>query len=327
MIETINPANEQEWLELRCKDVTSSEVGALFGISPYVTAFELWHRKKEGKVVITESEEWTNWGQRLQDAIAAGVAKDNGWEVRKMTEYMRDSELKIGASFDFSIESFIAEHPEPHEGQMPVPHEGKGILEIKNVFGLVFKDQWLEDEDGNFEAPPHIEIQVQHQLAVSGRAFCYIAALVSGNKIILIKRLPDPKIIGAIKKKVAEFWASIESNTPPSPNFNLDAEFIAQLYGYAEPGKIFDARGNEDFNDLCMQHRAATETKKEMDLKREEIKSRLLMMMGDAEKVVGEVGGDKFTISAGLIGECDMSYVRSGYRNFKINWPRGKKKE
>lgn len=314
MIEIIYPASEQEWLELRCKDITSSEVGALFGINPYVTEFELWHRKKEGKVVQIDTEEWTNWGQRLQDAIAAGAATDNKWQIRKMTEYIRDTDLRIGSSFDFEITGMF-----DADG---VVCELSGILEVKNVFGLVFKDQWLEDDDGQFEAPPHIEIQVQHQLAVSGKAFAYIAALVSGNKIIIIKRLPDPRIIAAIKTKVAKFWTSIDADTPPSPNMQVDAEFISSLYGFAEPQSLFNGQGNDELNSLCMQHKAATETKKEMDLKRDQIKAQILMMVGSSEKVLG----DGFTISAGMVGPAHIEFDREGYRLFKINWPRGKKK-
>lgn len=323
MIETIQPKDEKEWLELRASNINSSEVAALFGLSPYLTAFELWHRKKEGKVVESTPEEWTNWGTRLQDAIAAGFAQDNNLKIRKMTEYMRDTELRVGSSFDFSIE-------ETADGQQyaspDIGIDGRGILEIKNVFGLVFKDQWLEDEEGNFEAPPHIELQVQHQLMISGRAFAVIAALVSGNKIVQIKRLPDPKIIAAIKVKVAEFWASIESNTPPAPNLEVDAEFIASIYGYAEPGKVFNAAGNEEITQLALEYKTATEQMNAGKEKRDQIKAQILMMIGDAEKVTGEAGGEKFSISAGLIGPCPIeAYVREGYRNFKFNWPRRKK--
>lgn len=327
-MQIINPANEQEWLELRCKDITSSECAALFGVSPYLTAFELWHRKKAGNVIQNNPEEWTNWGLRLQDAIASGVAMDNKWHIRKMTEYMRDPNLRMGASFDFSIESEpkIVAPPKDDQHSPVFQDQPKGLLEIKNVFGLVFKDQWLEDEEGNFEAPPHIEIQVQHQLAVSERAFCYIVALVSGNKIILIKRLPDEKIINAIKKKIAEFWESIDANTPPSPNFEFDSEFIASIYGYAEPGKVFNAAGNEELIALALEHREATKQKAAAELKRDQIKAQILTLIGDSEKVVGEAGGEKFSISAGVIGPCPIeAYVRDGYRNFRFNWPRKKK--
>ena len=327
MIEIMHPSNEEEWLKLRTKDITSSEVAALFGMSTYVTEYELYHRKKEGKVIVQEDEEWTKWGRRLQDSIAEGVAEDQGWKIRKMTEYMRDTELRMGASFDFSIEeSALKDSPVPLREENPSvviqpKMKGVGLLEIKNVFGMIFKDQWLEDDEGNLEAPPHIELQVQHQLAVSGRSFAYIAALVGGNQIELIKREPHPEIIEEIKKRVANFWKNVDNGTPPAIDLNKDADFIKSLYGYAEPGSVYDARGMEDFQSLCEKHRELGAAIKAAEEGREAIKTRLLIEIGSAEKVLG----DGFSISAGSVGPTQVAYERAGYRLFKINWPRGKK--
>ncbi len=74
-MEIINPDNEQHWLECRTKDITSTEIAALFGISPYITEFELWHRKKSGVVVKFEENERMEWGTALQDAIAAKIGQ------------------------------------------------------------------------------------------------------------------------------------------------------------------------------------------------------------------------------------------------------------
>lgn len=307
MLETIHPKDERAWLELRVKDITSSEVAALFGISPYLTAFELWHRKKEGNVVDANWNERMKWGIRLQDSIAKGIAEDNGWTVRRMDEYMTDTVLRIGSSFDYEVS--IGESSE------------KGILEIKNVDGLIYRDQWLENDDGTVEAPPHIEIQIQHQLAVSGYPFAILAPLINGNKVVLIKRTPDPKIIDAIKAKIVQFWQSIEKNTPPPPDFRADADFISKLYQYAEPGRVLDAQGDAEIASLVAEYKKAQEIEKEAGIQKDAAKAKLLTKIGEAEKVLG----DGFSITAGVVGEAEISYVRKSYRNFRVNFPRGKK--
>jgi len=315
-IQVINPENEAAWLKLRAQDITSTEVAALFGVSPYCTLFELWHRKRDQVVVEIESNERMKWGNRLQDAIAEGIAKDQGWQVRRMTEYMRDDQLRMGASFDFAIDA---------GGPLPGPsYKGKdyrGLLEIKNVDSLAFQNGWAEDDAGNIEAPPHIEIQVQHQLAVSGRAFCYIGALVGGNRLVLIKREPDAKIIDAIKSQVASFWFTIASGKEPVPDFSRDAKFIARLYGYADPGKIFDARGDAEIAQLASRYRELGNAIKEAETQREGIKAQLLLKIGDAEKVTG----DGFSINAGVQGPTWIeAYERKGFRTFRVNWKRVK---
>ena len=46
--EVIAFRSEQEWLDLRKKDITSTDVAALFNLSPYKTEFELYHEKLSG---------------------------------------------------------------------------------------------------------------------------------------------------------------------------------------------------------------------------------------------------------------------------------------
>jgi len=94
---------EEAWLAERAKDITSTEIAALYGLSPYCTAFELWHQKQGLYVEDFESNDRIKWGTRLQDAIAAGVAEDMGWEAKRLDDYMRDDDARLGASFDFEV--------------------------------------------------------------------------------------------------------------------------------------------------------------------------------------------------------------------------------
>ena len=296
-METIQPSSEAEWLQLRTQDITSTEVSALFGCSPYATGFELWHSKKSQTISDIPTSERMKWGTRLQDAIAVGIAEEQGWIIRRMSEYGRIPELRMGASFDFAIEP-------------------DGLLEIKNVDSLQFKDDWLIDGK-NIEAPPHIELQVQHQLAVSGKAYAYIGALVGGNTLKLIKREPMPAVIEAIKEKVAAFWKSIEENIEPIPIWPQDAGAVIKMAYYAEPGKIIVAP--EETQAMAEEYRRLGGIIKEADAGRETLKAQILLAIGDAERV----NGQGYTISAGITGEAEIAYTRKAFRNFKITWKKG----
>lgn len=315
MKETILPENKQHWLECRTKDITSTEVGALFGLSPYVTYFELWHRKKTGVIVSIEENERMRWGLALQDAIAKEVAKEQGWYIRRMDEYIRDSELRVGASFDFDNHVPTGRVNDKKEREFEI-----GLLEIKNVDWLVFKNDWKEDEKGNLEAPLHIEIQVQHQLLVSDRQFAYIGVLVGGNELYLIKRTRDESVISAIRTKVSEFWSSVEAGIEPKPNFEIDAKFVSKMYGYAETGKVVDMSGEAQVLALAREYKEVSDIIKEKESRKEAIKAELLTIIKDSEKVLG----NGFTISAGLVGPSHVEYDREGYRNFRINWKKEK---
>lgn len=314
-MQIVNPTSEEHWLQLRTQDITSTEVGALFGIdsATYIpTLFELWNRKKGNVAVEFEDNDRAKWGRRFEDSIALGVAQDNNWTVRKMTEYIRDPDLRIGASFDYSIESI----KDPISGAVLMDN---GLLEIKNVDSMQLNQKWVIEKDEEtgaetIEAPLHIELQAQHQMLVSGRAFCYIAAMVGGNRVILIKRVAAKTIHDAILVKAAEFWQSIVDNVPPAPNFGRDLATISKLYGYAEVGKVLDvSRGEATMDQLIREYRQASLDAKAADERKKAAKAEMLTIVGDAEKVIG----NGWSISAGLIAGTHIEYDREAFRNFR----------
>jgi len=337
-MEIIQPKDEAHWLQLRTHDITSTECGALFGLdsASYIpTLFELWHRKKNNTAVEFTPNDRVKWGQRLEATIAAGIAEDNEWKVRKMTEYIRLPEERLGASFDFEI--VVAEQiPEVYRKhkieienlapgmtlEIPAGDEyfqSLGLLEIKNVDALQLRDKWIIDED-NVEAPAHIELQIQHQLLVSGRKFAYLGALIGGNKVVLLRREPDAAIHQAIKEKAKAFWASVESGKPPAPDFKRDANFISSLYGFAEVGKVIESTGGGRIEELMSAYRLASQEEKRAGEMKEAAKAEMLTLIGDAEKVKG----DGWSISAGMIGPAHVEYDRKPYRAFRVTFKKGK---
>lgn len=299
----IIPESKEHWLALRSNNVNSSDVAALFDMSPYVTKFELWHRFKNGNTVDFEENVRVKWGNRLESAIAEGVAEDNSWVVKPMKHYISLPDLRLGSSFDFEI---IGGEPT--------------ILEIKNVDALILRDQWDISDDAP-EAPAHIELQVQHQLLVSGYKFAYIAALVGGNRVVLIKREADDLIQKAIKDRARAFWKSIDNNTPPEPDFTKDSEFISTLYRVAEPNKIMDARGDAILASLAADYKLAAQDEKIAEAKKKAIKAKILTIVGDAETVIGDTFS---SITLNMVGPSSYTVNRDGYRMFKINFPKVK---
>jgi putative phage-type endonuclease len=319
---TIHPENEAAWLALRAQDLTSTDVPALFGLSPYKTLFELWHEKKSGERVAFTENERVKWGKRLEATVAQGIADDQDWHIRPMKEYMRLEGLRIGSSFDFRI----CANADGDSGKV-VPFDCAAmdaILEIKCVDWLMFRDGWTIDE-GFIEAPAHIEIQVQHQMLVSGLCRAYIGVMVGGNDIRVIEREADPDVHRAILAKCAEFWQSIDANEAPDPVMPDDAEAVIRMHQFAEPGKLFDARNDAAVASLVREYHQFGEAKKEAEEQQKVRKAELLQRVGDAEKVLLE----GFSVSCGLVGpsagtlvtaEMVGQYVggRSGYRLFRV---------
>jgi len=297
--EIIIPDSHDHWLNLKTRDISSTEVSALFGLSKYITEYELYFRKKDGIAINIEPAERMRWGTRLESAIARGVAEDKGWIVRPMKEYIRLTDLRMSASFDYCLQS--------NDGQ------DFAILEIKNVDGLIYKNEWIEHEDGTFEAPPGIELQVQMQMLTSGLSIAYIAALIGGNRVCLIQRERDDAICEKLITACAIFWERIANGIPPPPNFERDADFISSLYQSVEPGTVMDAYGDHEIEMLVKKYKESAELAKQYEAQKQAAKAELLMRVGDHEKVKG----DGFSISCGIIGPATVSYERASYRDFR----------
>lgn len=299
-IEVLKPTSEKAWLAMREKNLNSTEISTLFGCNPYVTTLELFHRFA-GRFRIEQDNAYTAWGQRLQYSIARGAAKDNGWQIRAMREYIQDTDRRLGASFDYEIVSPFS-----------------ALLEIKNVYGMMFREQWIS-EGGDIEAPPHIELQIQQQLMLSGRPKCVLAALVDGNKLELTTREPKESVWRAIQARAAQFWEQVDSNTPPPPNFPMDASFLCKLYSGTTEGKAIHMEDPELLA-LAEEYRAAGASESEAKERKEVAKAKILERIQDAEKVLGSA----FTISAGFIASKVIeSYERKGYRGFRVTWKKG----
>lgn len=312
--ETITPNNEAHWLALRTKDVTSTEAAALFGLSPYATAFELWHRKHDNVAVDFQSSERMEWGTDLQDAIALSLARRYGVLVRKTTEYCRIVEARMGASFDFEIIGVSDKLPDDMLLASMFAEHGPGLLEIKNVDRMIFKDQWQANEAGEMEAPGHIEIQVQEQLHVKDRAWAAIGVLVGGNTGRILVRKRDLEVGAALESRIAAFWQSVDDGIEPAPQFPGDAAFVTKLYGYAEPNKVFDGRGNPELVELAQAYRAAADAEKLAKEDKDVAKAKLLQAIGDAERAYL----DGYTISAAMVGPAHVEYERAGYRGWRL---------
>lgn len=313
---TYTPPNDEIWKGLRKHDVTSTESAALFGLSPYLTEFELFHRKKSKTIVDIPENDRMLWGTRLQDVIARGIAEDNGVKVRRMNQYMRIVDARMGSSFDFEIIGMA----EPWDGpdtelRQAYRENGVGNFEIKCVDYLIFRDQWIVNDDKSIEAPSHIEVQVQHQLHISGRAWSAIGVLVSGSRPKIIIRDRDSEIGYQIETRIRTLFAAIRSNTPPKPDFPDDAQFLCKLYGYAEPGKFFDGRGDEELALLAAQYTNALIREGEAEEDKKVARAKILQRIGDAEKAVF----DGFKLSAGVVGPAEIpAYTRDGYRGFRL---------
>lgn len=287
--EVIPYSTREAWLAERAKDLTSTVIPALFNMSPYLTAFEAWHRAHGNVIVEIEPNASMTWGSRLEPIIAEGIAADEGWRIRKKSEYMRLPEHRVGSSFDYETDA-------------------PALLEIKSVNSHAFRRGWTMTDFG-LEAPPHIEIQCQVEMLVSGFNVLYIGALTDNDTVHVLRREFQPDVGEAILQAAARFWNGPE----PSPDFTRDAAFVAKLHGHADPGTSIEA--DAELAELMQRHYDIGRQIDVLGDERDALKARMLTKIDTIEKVYA----GSLTLHAGegkdvLVKE----HVRRASRQFRI---------
>lgn len=250
-------------------------------LSPYQTLWGLWMEKKD-LIPANHKKENTrmHWGTRLENVIAYGIAEEHGLTIRKANRYLLHPYVeRMGASLDFEAEITIDSQT------FHVP------FEIKNVSGEETR-KWTTVEQQR-TVPPHIAIQVQHQLAVTGAPFALIGVLFGGNNAELILMHRKGEIIQVIETAVSDFWNKFDAGEAPLPDYERDAELIKKIYAQSVQGSFLDWSKDKEAKELVAQYQTLESERKKINSilnslgkNLDEIKSRLLVKLGDAE------GGD-----------------------------------
>ena len=312
--ETLAYTSEAEWLSARKLDITSTEAAALFNAGAYVkTAYELYHLKS-GLLAAPEfkGNDRTRWGNRLESAIAYGMAEDLGLLIEPFKVYMRNPVARIGSSFDFKVVGITDDFIGDDTYRDLFRTYGPGVMECKNIDSLQFRRSWLDDGE-TVEATPQIEFQVQHQLEVADLAWAVIAPLVGGNTPKPVYRLRDREIGAAICAKATELWARIAACTPPAPDFAQDGATIAKVYRDND-GSSIDLSNNARLAMLCKTYKRASSDAKAANEAKDAAKAEILTII-EAAKSITFTGGK---ISAGTNKASFRAYYRDTFDKLTI---------
>lgn len=291
----------------RSQFIGSSDVAALFDAHPFMSRWELWQTKAGNLPALQlDDVERVQWGVRLEDAIANGLAEQFNWHVERHGKSMAHPTVKgMQAKPDYQI--------------IEAGARGHGILEVKNVDWLQHK-RWENDEP-----PLGYILQVQHQLACTGLRWSRIGYLIGGNQSGFNEYEARPTIIGEIEKRVTDFWESIRLNKPPPIDFAQDAALVAKIYNEVDEGSKADMTDNERLLDLCRQYQDWSDEAKAADTTAKALKAEILTIIDSTEAVTcGQFRLKSWTVEKTpdkIITAEDIGTLvkgRAGYRQLKI---------
>lgn len=242
----------------RGKHVGASEAAALFDCSPYVTRFELWHRRK-GNIDSPDlsGAERVEWGLRLEPAIIAAAADRYGYQLEETPRRLSNG-------------NGLGGHPD----QLATDERGPGIIEIKTADWLVFK-HWGD------EPPNHYLLQAMAYAGLAGRKWCDIVVLVGGNRLERFCYDFRPKIYAEIEKRVEAFWQSIEANDTPPADYTRDLDTIVDLHREGTDETV-DLTGDNLAHEAAAAFLFAKEARLDAEKREDAAKAELLDKLGAA---------------------------------------------
>ena len=251
----------------RATHVGASEAAALFDCSPYLTRFELFHRKK-GNIDTpafnaladdgTPENERIYWGVKLEAAIIEAAKERYGYTDREQVDRLSNGRGLGG-------------HP---DRRVVCPQRGPGILEIKTADWLVFKS-WGD------EPPMHYLLQSQAYQGLDGVEWGDVLVLVGGNRLERFCYDFRPKIYAEIEKRVEAFWQSVEENEPPPADYTRDLPTIAELYREGADETV-DLTGDNLAHEAAAAFLFAKEARLDAEKREDAAKAELLDKLGAA---------------------------------------------
>jgi len=298
-IESYPVTSKGDWLALRKRDVTASEIGALFGRHRYKTILQLFADKTGADAGFKGDTSAMRRGRLMEPAIAQAVREERpNWSVEYAGEYLRDPETRIGCTPDFYFFDNAA------------PEQGRGILEIKSVAPTAFAAQWAE-------GPPMMYVlQTLVQMMLSGCSHGQIACGVFQRDLPLyLYEVPrNAAVEQMILDKVAEFWASVEAGQEPAADPARDGNAIAALYPVALAGKTVELWGDNYVTDILHERAGLMKTIGESKKRVEAIDGEIKVRMTDAEIATHP----DFRITWRLVGKKAFTVPAQSYRLLKV---------
>ncbi len=223
-------ANRAEWLEQRRQGIGASDAAVILGLTKWKSPMGLY-AEKTGLVPMSQEEsDILEWGQRLEPVIALKYADETGRVIRDPGNFTIQKSTDVDfqlATLDRVVTGFTV--------ASDVVKDGPGVLELKNV--IEFKREDWQDE------PPLLyQVQVQHQLAVTGFAWGSIAAIIGGRSFVWQDIPRNERFISLLLQREEEFWRRVVDQRPPAPDDSeATADVIKALYPREQDGQVIAA--------------------------------------------------------------------------------------
>ncbi|MBN8747181.1 MAG: YqaJ viral recombinase family protein [Variovorax sp.] len=257
--------SRDQWLDVRRQGIGSSDAAAAIGLNPYKSPLQLWMEKTghDGNLPKIDPNDESNpvyWGTLLEPIVAAHYTRRTGHRVRRINAVLQHAQHPWMLA---NIDREVTGAPDVQ------------ILECKTA-GYHGARLW---EEG---VPEYVQLQVLHQLAVTGKQAADVAVLVCGQELRIHRIERDEALIAQLIELEARFWRYVETDTAPPADGSDSAATALKALWPRDSGETLDLRGDlvlsAAFSDLVAVRATLAATALQEECLRQTIQQR----MGDA---------------------------------------------
>jgi len=151
------------------------------------------------------------------------------------------------------------------------------ILECKTA-GINGARLW---KDG---VPEYVQLQVMHQLAVTGKQVADVAVLIGGQDLEIHRIERDEKMITNLIELERRFWQYVVDDTPPPADGSDSADQALRCLYPQDNGRTLDLSGNPALSVAYCELKALKQTISKQQQREAELKQLLQQAMGDVSR-------------------------------------------
>ena len=259
----------EDWLAVRKQGIGSSDAAAAVGLNPYKSQLELWLEKTGRDTTLPKADPHDEespmyWGNVLEPIVA--------WHYSKRT---KNKIRRINA---------VLQHPNPELPWMlaNIDREVIGaddvqILECKTA-GINGARLWKEG------VPEYVQLQVMHQLAVTGKQAADVAVLLGGQTLEIHRIERNEQMIARLVELERKFWSYVETDTPPPADGSASAEAALRCLYPEDNGQTVDFSSRAGLAAAYLELKAVRQSISEKQTREAQLKQMLQQAMGDATR-------------------------------------------
>lgn len=259
----------EDWLAVRKQGIGSSDAAAAVGLNPYKSQLELWLEKTGRDTTLPKADPHDEespmyWGNVLETIVA--------WHYSKRT---KNKVRGINA---------VLQHPNPELPWMlaNIDREVIGaddvqILECKTA-GINGARLWKEG------VPEYVQLQVMHQLAVTGKQTADVAVLLGGQTLEIHRIERNEQMIARLVELERKFWSYVEADTPPPADGSASAEAALRCLYPEDNGQTVDFSSRAGLAAAYLELKAVRQSISEKETREAQLKQMLQQAMGDATR-------------------------------------------